>query len=73
MNGTNIVRMPYNSDLMKPSTFIFYAFRTYNLDLAISLVKSFRFDINERNENGYTVLRILTLYININDPLQYNS
>jgi len=40
-----------------PNNFIFYAFRRNDLDLAVSLIKTYNFDIvNTRDPKGYTLL-----------------
>jgi hypothetical protein len=40
-----------------PANFIFYAFRIRDLDLGVSLIKSYNFDIaNSRDTKGYTLL-----------------
>jgi len=48
------VHCPINK--IRPHAFIFFAFRTHNLELGVNLIKFFNFNINERNTTGYTIL-----------------
>eukprot|EP01114_Cavostelium_apophysatum_P003855 TRINITY_DN139_c0_g1_i1.p1 TRINITY_DN139_c0_g1~~TRINITY_DN139_c0_g1_i1.p1 ORF type:complete len:782 (-),score=213.56 TRINITY_DN139_c0_g1_i1:67-2412(-) len=43
---------------INPFLFTFYAFRTHNLELGLSLMKTYAFDINGKNNNGYTLLHV---------------
>jgi hypothetical protein len=53
------VRVACSPEQFRPILFIFYAFRTRNLELAVSLIKAFKFDINEKDPvTGYTVLHV---------------
>lgn len=43
---------------INPFLFTFYAFRTHNLELGLSLIKTYSFDVNAKNNAGWTVLHI---------------
>eukprot|EP01119_Soliformovum_irregulare_P007343 TRINITY_DN1974_c0_g1_i1.p1 TRINITY_DN1974_c0_g1~~TRINITY_DN1974_c0_g1_i1.p1 ORF type:complete len:636 (-),score=163.08 TRINITY_DN1974_c0_g1_i1:301-2208(-) len=61
--ASRAIRLTCNPEQFNPTMFIFYAFRIRNLDLAVSLMKSFQFDINETKDTvGLTILHISARY-----------
>jgi len=49
--ASRAIRLTCNPEQFNPTMFIFYAFRIRNLDLAVSLMKSFQFDINDTKDS----------------------
>jgi len=61
--ASRAIRLTCNPEQFNPTMFIFYAFRIRNLDLAVSLMKSFQFDINDTKDSvGLTILHISARY-----------
>eukprot|EP01117_Protostelium_nocturnum_P000683 TRINITY_DN1080_c0_g1_i1.p1 TRINITY_DN1080_c0_g1~~TRINITY_DN1080_c0_g1_i1.p1 ORF type:complete len:659 (-),score=232.83 TRINITY_DN1080_c0_g1_i1:39-2015(-) len=54
------IRISCSIDRIKPSSFIYNAFRTRNLELGVTLIRLFNFNVNDRNSNGYTILHVAT-------------
>lgn len=54
---TTTIRVTCNPDVYPPNVFVFYAFRTRDMGLALTMMSKCKdFDINYRDEKGYTLL-----------------
>jgi len=54
---TTTIRIVCNPDIYPPKVFVYYAFRTRDMGLALTMMsKTKDFDINSRDEKGFTLL-----------------
>ena len=54
---TTTIRVTYNPEIYPPKLFVYYAFRTRDMGLALTIMNKCKdFDINSGDEKGYTLL-----------------